>query len=334
MTKIPYSRFNEIRGILWNYTGIIEAAKALNLPSDDCIYQALLRRVSMVVPILEEELQAAKEAPPKHVPLVRLQLEEIKNSCKTVHPQQETHSSSFHEGESPFVLLLRLAEKAKKISFDMQDKGDWDPFTSVREYISAFQFKPNRSKGRSYLPGLPSCILTGIQLSPGHNVTITSSQDKCYEIRALCNLFHKQHKEYKDGIMNKAKDQASSREEGAAVAKRIKDLDQVSSDLREWLLEKGEKGKKLPKKTKQDIDSWLRNRDFTPTILPLTLATWDPTGEYKPACLLDHIRFRAHRPPQAKKTEKKLRVKQRHIYGAKSCAEWAAFLEWVAHIPI
>jgi hypothetical protein len=78
--------------------------------------------------------------------------------------------------------------------------------------------------------------------------------------------------------------------------------------------------------TEKEYDSLVRETQVTPVHLPGILASWSPDGLYKPACLLDHCRFRAHRPPTAERIEQKY-VLTKRVFDIDSCAEWAAYLQ-------
>lgn len=63
--------------------------------------------------------------------------------------------------------------------------------------------------------------------------------------------------------------------------------------------------------------------DFQKLLISGTNITVNPNGDYKPACLTDHLRFAIDRPADAQHKEDIYMLSRRQPMPAKACAEWA-----------
>lgn len=233
-----------------------------------------------------------------------------------------TVASSALEHTSPLKLVLKLAaQKAPDITFtrgQRQDKrkDNWGRLASLKRYLKNLNLRSNVAKSElgelmKYYPGIPSCIMALYPIWHDHDVVISTAKDKFVVSQPLSQLAEMR----RDAMLQDFRQRCSTE-----VQARVDAVEEISRDMMSWV----EGNRSYEQSELQAYLSQYERRTQIPVYIPGLVATWGPPSGYMPACLLDHYRFRAHKPPAAEKREGALdqSEKQRPAFGHNTCAEW------------
>lgn len=321
----------EMELVLDNYTIILEKAVMLD-PSYGTAYakQILFTVFKMYMPLIEAELDDCRRS--LH-PVILKSLETKIEDLKTKDGNRDAGQWTEQDFISPLILLLKLGSDRGHISFD-QEQEDWGRLWSLRQYLASLNLKNNWLEGEDYWPGMPSCILSIVPVWTSHQIVISASNDRFVATKTL----RKKGRAFRTARLNEMKKSCTD-----AVREKVTNFLSSSSKFKQEY----EASKKVLQKgyiEESEIADFKQKSRLVRIHLPGIVASWLPTGIYKPACLLDYCRFHVLRPPKAEVLEqngwwrikvknetgqviREKRVTDKKLWDIDSCAEWAAFLE-------
>ncbi|KIW25007.1 uncharacterized protein PV07_10683 [Cladophialophora immunda] len=266
---------------------------------------------------------------------------------------------------NPLVLLLYQAIEREEVGTSDQEK-EWGPLSGFKSFLSGLEFEKNirptkKEQGEhqttaiSFWPGLPTCIMTSLSNSSpntrSRRIYVSATRD---------------HFDGMDEVDKKARnlreDRLRSLEEGLSPEnKNHIDLFKETLDLVRlaFLENMAIATPKGPEVTTYDYPTVepdvtrpirIQVRSFhaqaempgvyhertpgvqLPVNFPFIVSTWNPRGEYYPACYLDKKRFEVTRPERAQDEEQRDKAKRKKDGGLPkidSCAEWEGYLSWL-----
>lgn len=321
----------EVKAIIENYKTIIKWVERLDPLDEPHKSQHTLNLIST----LSKRYIPALQSFVKSSPLIRSDhrrtcLDEISAlQQRTATPGEVSANNMSHE--SPLVHLLYLAIEKRKIPFSREQQPkeqNWGRLGAFPDYLRELEFKSlGHGTPERYWPGVPTCLMISVPVwtsGAEYRVSISASPDKFKHAEGLLRICWDHRKDRLKKL------EASCR--GDALV-GIRSLRGFSKDLLNPV-----RWESLFKDLKEIEFNWtqsnLKPDNRVPVYLPVIISTWNPAGEYLPACGLDRLRFSILRPPEAEKKEQWSRQKAFKstdtMPTADSCAEWDGFVDFIS----